>query len=638
MKITQFFRLNLIALKLNNHYKLNIYLLLILFICIISSVIFRSALPIIELSSALPTVPDFGTTGTIIMQLLIIFTTIYALKLMSDLIIRIIQAFKIIPEFIKMYHNNMLNIKSIISLYYIQNILFMLLSIWILYILFNKLSLFIDGIYLFIICFGIVGSINFYYAFPNLFSFNISQTFADYSIYVYLLFIFFIVFYMFIFPLMVINIVNSDKFITYFATLNNKLINDVIKNTFNYMNNPTNNFNTQIENSHNRIIVSSSSNLPVSNNFNTNVINNDNSIQIIKIEDGRQIILNTGLNNDNISTLETSSASHTGRINTGEATHSQSIGSSRRSGVQRSTVSAVGTHNNRTTPFGGHNNILKLLKRSISIFNLKQHNFDCLNDYPRFKISINKYEELLLTSYQLRNYMVNNAPLIYNQEIFNYIYNIIDELKLFLNIQLKIEELNKISNLPIEAFNNSLLPAGYDSLLENYTKINQLFTEHSFMPAFGAVGAGKADEKFNKELFNILIKILPDNNLTLNKLKEFYVLNDLDYLNSQTKKLIHINFYDNHILLRQSFLENLKILEESPMQTERVNKLAYYYMCFNDKYYELMESFDKTTTDNIKWKYNKGLKPIKNYDHLKKIRLTQFYHSNHSLCALRERR
>jgi hypothetical protein len=41
-KLTQFFRLNLIALKLNNTYKYNIYMLIVLFISIIASVILRS--------------------------------------------------------------------------------------------------------------------------------------------------------------------------------------------------------------------------------------------------------------------------------------------------------------------------------------------------------------------------------------------------------------------------------------------------------------------------------------------------------------------------------------------------------------------------------------------------------------------
>jgi hypothetical protein len=64
------------------------------------------------------------------MNILVILAIVYSLKLIFDIIIRGIQGFKIIPKFIKMYHSNDdYNIKSIISLYYLQNILFTLLSL-----------------------------------------------------------------------------------------------------------------------------------------------------------------------------------------------------------------------------------------------------------------------------------------------------------------------------------------------------------------------------------------------------------------------------------------------------------------------------------------------------------------------------
>ena len=60
--------------------------------------------------------------------ILTIFTIIYSLKLIFDVIYKRIQAFRIIPEFIKLYKSNVLNIKSIITFYYLQNILLMSLS------------------------------------------------------------------------------------------------------------------------------------------------------------------------------------------------------------------------------------------------------------------------------------------------------------------------------------------------------------------------------------------------------------------------------------------------------------------------------------------------------------------------------
>lgn len=192
--ISHFFRLNLVALRINHHYKLNIYFMLFIFICIISSIVFRSNL-----------ITSSDVSSPIIMLLLIIFTTVYSLKLMIDIIIRGVQAFKIIPEFISQFkqaasppfprcarqseggenalHASQMmkrSLKSIISLYYIQNIFFILLSCWILYLLFSKLNIFIDSIYLLIIYFGILGSILFYPLVP----FNLSTALAvkNYSI------------------------------------------------------------------------------------------------------------------------------------------------------------------------------------------------------------------------------------------------------------------------------------------------------------------------------------------------------------------------------------------------------------------------------------------------------------------------
>jgi hypothetical protein len=93
------------------------------------------------------------------MNTLIILAFIYSLKLILDIIIKIIQAIKIIPEFINLYKSNVINIKSIISLYYIQNILLIILSLWILFNILMKLNLFVDNIYLYIISLCILSSI-----------------------------------------------------------------------------------------------------------------------------------------------------------------------------------------------------------------------------------------------------------------------------------------------------------------------------------------------------------------------------------------------------------------------------------------------------------------------------------------------
>jgi hypothetical protein len=152
-KFAYFVRLNVVSLQINPQYKLNKFLLLVLFICIISSIIFRSNIINIEL------LYNNNNIINIIIGLLIILSTIYSLKLIFDILNRGMYALKIIPEFIKMYNNKELNIKSIMNIYYIQSIFFILLSNWILFIILSKLRLFINDIDLFIMTFGVIGSI-----------------------------------------------------------------------------------------------------------------------------------------------------------------------------------------------------------------------------------------------------------------------------------------------------------------------------------------------------------------------------------------------------------------------------------------------------------------------------------------------
>lgn len=137
-KLAQFFRLNLIALKINNTYKYNIYMLIVLFISIIASVILRSHIYYLPNPLGKGWI-EFVTFNyfNLIMSLIFIFSIFYSIKLIVDIIIRCIQAYKIIPEFISLYKQSstfgsaaaMINVQSIISLYYLQNSFFISLSL-----------------------------------------------------------------------------------------------------------------------------------------------------------------------------------------------------------------------------------------------------------------------------------------------------------------------------------------------------------------------------------------------------------------------------------------------------------------------------------------------------------------------------
>jgi len=118
---SKFFRLNFISLKLNHSYKLNIYLILLLFICIISSIFIRSKLINLDLTELLDSNNVFIRFSII---LIFILSSIYSIKIVFDNINKSFQAIKIIPDFINWYKQDVKNIKSIISLYYLQNIFF----------------------------------------------------------------------------------------------------------------------------------------------------------------------------------------------------------------------------------------------------------------------------------------------------------------------------------------------------------------------------------------------------------------------------------------------------------------------------------------------------------------------------------
>jgi len=122
-KISKFFRLNLIALNINNFYKLNIYFLIFLFICIIASIIIRTHIINKEMLDI-----TNNNIVLIIFNLLLFFTSLYSFKLIFDIINKLMQGYKVISEFIRLYKENVINIKSIITYYYIQNIFFILLS------------------------------------------------------------------------------------------------------------------------------------------------------------------------------------------------------------------------------------------------------------------------------------------------------------------------------------------------------------------------------------------------------------------------------------------------------------------------------------------------------------------------------
>src|SRR5215470_6519497 len=122
--VKSFLRLNFIAFRINKEYKLNIYLLLFIFICVLCSIIIRTNI----INDILLLYFDHYYVN-IIMNILSIFAIIFCLRLIFGIVKRCLQAFGIIPKFISLYKTKSDNVKTIISLYYLQNIFFILLSL-----------------------------------------------------------------------------------------------------------------------------------------------------------------------------------------------------------------------------------------------------------------------------------------------------------------------------------------------------------------------------------------------------------------------------------------------------------------------------------------------------------------------------
>lgn len=271
LKLNHFIKLNMISLSLNKHYKYNIYIYLFLFICIICSIIIRSNLITEEIK--------YIENYNMFMNILILFVITYCIKLIFDILIKFIQLFKFIPKFINLYNiniNNKYNIILIIILYYIQNVLFITLFIWILYSIFMKLDIFIDNIYIYIIFVGIALSLLFIHYYP-LNEFNVNFNIKQYPLWVYFLLIFLIIFNIFILPLIVIKILHSNIFINFKNIFLDKCVKYIDPN---YMdNNPNRNTHNRNKNKYtsNRNI---STNIPISSNVQGNNANTSNTVSI----------------------------------------------------------------------------------------------------------------------------------------------------------------------------------------------------------------------------------------------------------------------------------------------------------------------------------------------------------------------
>jgi hypothetical protein len=272
--LTNFFKLNLISLKLNQTYKLNKSLIILLILGILSSIIVRSNF----INEELLNINNLSIL--ILTKMLILFSILYSIKIIFDITGKIIQFFNIIHQFNIWYNENLRNIIPIITYFILQNIFIISLSSLIFYNINIKLNLFIEDIYLYIIFIGSLSSIFFYYYYP-LNKFKIHNL-KEQSLLNYFLFVIFIFLYVFILPLLIINVINNDTFMN----IKEEYFKYAVKIVGpNYMDQPSSSI--RIINN-NKIDVPNANNLEISGN------------NIITVRDSNNQVNNYNVNNYDI--------------------------------------------------------------------------------------------------------------------------------------------------------------------------------------------------------------------------------------------------------------------------------------------------------------------------------------------------
>jgi hypothetical protein len=170
----------------------------------------------------------------------------------------------------------------------------------------------------------------------------------------------------------------------------------------------------------------------------------------------------------------------------------------------------------------------------------------------------------LKSSNSLYNELLNNSWLIINNGVFTHLNFIIDDLRLFLNIQTNLIELIENQNINKEIF--ELMKA----LILDYNIQYDLCKDELY------------NIEFNEKLFNILNEnfgfklFLKDNisNFNVSTLKEFYVLNDLEYLNYKNKeRIIDINIFKHFNLFTDLMNYNFEVLDK---ESTLAKSLEYY--------------------------------------------------------------
>lgn len=223
---------------------------------------------------------------------LIYLSLIYVTILIIRLLKRIFYSYKNVYQFIIYYKNGTKDIKTIMSFYYFQNILFISLSLFIIYNILNKLYYLLNeniNLTIFIltsVIFMIILVYNLFlivkdFKYVNLLS---NKTLNNKFTFILLLIILIDLCYIFIFPLFIFNLLNYDKLLLFIENLDYFKANNIKLKAY-YMF-PHNNFKGKAKELSNTVNITSNNNQVITANATTSVTigNSGNVINVGKSE------------------------------------------------------------------------------------------------------------------------------------------------------------------------------------------------------------------------------------------------------------------------------------------------------------------------------------------------------------------
>jgi hypothetical protein len=456
-------------------------------------------------------------------------------------------------------------------------------------------------------------------AYPNLLTFNIEDNIKlkQYSNWIYFLFILFYIF--------LCIIINSELFINFVK----KYDNDVIKQCYSFMDgsrgisrssNPFGRGNSNSLYSINKIETGNNNRILAPENINRdNIIISGNNNQIT--EEPRAGNVNTTISS---LTINNHNNLQVPVINVRAPSIAESI--------------IDGIENNRASQ--SQNNLLpqepqfnvnrlrkikstidlkinKLFKPSAPKLTSKDFPF---NDNNIFRIPNHIYNLILRSINDLNDYLYrnNNMDLLPYPDVLTMLDSMRYDIKLFSTLQDNLidysTDFDLIYSNQKKAIQLLLLDAHIKLNYSNIEEYKNIF-----------------NERLNEELKRFLngpfyLNDISMSRFTPTKLKEFYVINDLPYLNAKNiNSIIEIPLFKNFYIFKEYMDDNVRYLAQDPLLYSKWYNIKTKYELINTLFENMYYSaYDQHTINNIDFKYIQNKNIIK-VNQLTKTRIVAYY-------------